>query len=198
MKNKLYIFIILMIFISIILISNSIAENITEDTNTIRDQEIQTSNIIAMIILIIFLSIIGVYVYIDRAAKSKHITKAKLIAKKARFLVREFEQEEEDQINKEKEIEKKAAIVKSKLEKNMHKTRYKHSMNTSNSLFSEFEDEDELLKPTSKYDKQRRKDRDDIFLNLNKISKDLKHSKKSFKKKKSDSALFDKLEKISK
>ncbi len=152
-------------------------------TNTNRTIEINSAlNIIQLIVFAIIIIVI-IYLITDHLAKQKHIQKAKKIVHPIRRILKEFELEQEEKKEKQKLIEQKTRIYRQQLEKTLRQKRINKDLHQKIiQVLSEFDDSDELLKPSDKPRKQ-------VFKKLNILTKNkIKHT--------TQEDLFKKLEKL--
>jgi hypothetical protein len=141
---------------------------------------------------------IVIYSIVDYAAGKKHIKKAKNIAKKAKIIVNEYEQDILEEKEKEKELNKKATQRKKILQKDIENRRRIKLKSRKLNMLSEFEiKKEELIKPNPIIVKRLKKKREKTFISLHDLGKHKNIKKRKPKQKvNKDKNLFDKLEEL--
>ncbi len=200
--NRLFTYFVLLLLILITIFNLAIAEDdtntSTNSSNTNRTTELGYSSSIAITILIIIIAAIAVYSAIDYAASKKHIIKAKVVAKKAKIMINQYEQEEREKKEKEKELNRKATQRKKVLQKDIEERRRIKAKLRKLNMLSEFEVKKEgLIEPNPVIMKRLKKKRVKTFISLHELGKDKNIKKRKPKQKvNKDKDLFDQLEEL--
>jgi hypothetical protein len=199
--KKVLLLVMCVLILNIIFTSYVLANQSSEpEQNVKREQEINASNTLALIIFSVIVFIVILYFSTDYAVKKKHINRAKRVAGKAKKIVIESEEEQDNQIKEQEEILKKAEIRRNQLEKQFKRKRSLIKSKNKFNVLSEFDEDEEYLKPSNEFEEKKLRKRKDVFINLDNLTlnKEPEKNKKESNSRKYDDELFDKVAELAK